>query len=109
MKNRIFGYHRDDIHAVLDVVMDGEMLNVETSRKVFNHSTSFGAGYLGSGAAQLALAILLKVTDEKTAIRLHQTFKAEFLANPKYLEEDFVIEVDLKKWVENSLESLSRN
>ena len=44
---------------------------------LYNHSpTGFGWGYAGSGAAQLALALLADcLKDDKKALRLHQEFK----------------------------------
>lgn len=47
-----------------------------------NHSpTGFEWGYAGSGPAQLALAILAHaIGDDKRAVRLHQSFKREYIA-----------------------------
>lgn len=63
------------------VYVDGVELDLAESLKVWNHSPSgFAWGYSGSGPAQLALAILLRFTDEYTAGALHQPFKREFVA-----------------------------
>lgn len=49
---------------------------------IFDHSPDgFEWGYGGSGPAQLGLAVLAHFTwDDELALRLHQRFKAEFLA-----------------------------
>jgi hypothetical protein len=63
------------------VLVDGEPLDLAASLKVWNHSPSgFAWGYAGSGPAQLALAILLRFTDDETASRLHQRFKFDHVA-----------------------------
>ena len=50
--------------------VDGTPLNRRSSLAVRNHSPTGSAwGYGGSGSAQLALAILLAVTDEATKCR----------------------------------------
>lgn len=53
------------------------------SLQLRNHSpTGFEWGYLGSGPAQLALAILIDYTgDEDLALARYQTFKAEIVAH----------------------------
>jgi hypothetical protein len=68
---------------------------------VVNHSpTGFGWGYAGSGAAQLALAILYDYyKDKNRAIRLHQGFKFAKVT-PASRAADFVItEPEIKEWV----------
>ena len=58
------------------VTVDGTPLDWRSSLAVRNHSPTGPAwGYGGSGPAQLALAILLAVTDEATAERFYQQFK----------------------------------
>lgn len=73
----------------------------QRSLKVYNHSpTGFAWGYLGSGPAQLALALLLEETDQDTALRLHQRFKAEIIARLKgarWAISDLVIQQWLKR------------
>lgn len=53
-----------------------------------NHSPDgFAWGYLGSGPAQLALALLVSaLNDKERALRLYQMFKAEFVARLEYGE-----------------------
>ena len=68
---------------------------------LFNHSpTGFGWGYGGSGAAQLALAILADfLDDDELAVRLHQPFKAEVIAGMP--REEWELNTDfIREWVE---------
>lgn len=80
------------------VFLGKKPLSAKHSQKVINHSpTGFAWGYGGSGPAQLALAILLTRTDEKTALRLYQDFKFEFVAAwPQY---DFEVGIPLDAWI----------
>lgn len=56
-------------------------LNPQQSQRVYRHAVDgFGWGHHGSGASQLALAILLKLTDEQDAVRRYQEFKEEIIA-----------------------------
>ena len=77
---------RKDIDKV-EVFLDSKLVGLERSLRVINHSpTGFNAGYPGSGPAQTALAILLKLLPKQEAVRYHQQFKSKYLAKPKYLE-----------------------
>ena len=63
------------------VFMDGQELLPDESLKIANHSpTGFAWGYGGSGPAQLALAILLELTDKQTALSNYQRFKWKEIA-----------------------------
>ena len=63
------------------VTADGAPLDWRSSLAVRNHSPTGPAwGYGGSGPAQLALVILLAVTDEATAERFYQRFKWDVIA-----------------------------
>lgn len=85
------------------VSIDGEYLNPEYSQKVRNHSPDgFDWGYSGSGPAQLALAILLQFTDKDTAVRLHQTFKAYYIAFLP-MDKDFEFDLDMKGWISDQI------
>jgi Family of unknown function (DUF6166) len=67
--------------ATRKVWMDGRPLWPDDSQKAWNHSPDgFAWGYGGRGPAQLALAVLLKVTDRTTALRNYQQFKWEVIA-----------------------------
>ena len=65
------------------VTVNGELLSLKRSQKVRNHSPrGYGWGYSGSGPAQLALAILLDVTDDPAVAQQHyQAFKRQYVAN----------------------------
>ncbi|MDE2907247.1 MAG: DUF6166 domain-containing protein, partial [Acidobacteriota bacterium] len=63
------------------VTIAGNPLDWQASLAVRNHSpTGPEWGYNGSGPAQLALAILLAVTDRETAERHYQEFKNDVIA-----------------------------
>jgi hypothetical protein len=65
----------------ISVYRDNLRLNPKPSQRIRNHSpTGFEWGFNGSGPAQLALAILLLETDQATALRFYQHFKAEVIA-----------------------------
>jgi len=61
-----------------EVWLDGEFLSPEESQKHHNHSPDgFSWGYAGSGPAQLALAIVLKLTGVSDG---YQNFKDKVIA-----------------------------
>lgn len=72
---------------------DGSPLPLEPSLKLRNHSpTGFAWGYLGSGPAQLALAILLDHTsDEDLSLRYYQDFKTHVIASVAFESRDWDI------------------
>jgi len=71
------------------VTIDGEVLSPTKSQQVYNHSPDgFAWGYLGSGPAQLALALLLEATNEKEAIKFYQSFKFDIVSD---MPENFVL------------------
>ena len=85
------------------VTVDGSPLDWRASLAVRNHSPTGPAwGYGGSGPAQLALAILLAVTDPETAERRYQEFKWAVLAPLEadcwHLDGDAV-----RRWLDGSL------
>lgn len=56
-----------------EIHLDGEFLDPKPSQKYYNHSPDgFNWGYSGSGPAQLALAIMLKLTGKNEG---YQQFK----------------------------------
>ena len=85
-------------HAVW---VDDVYLDPAASQAVFNHSPDgFAWGYHGSGPAQLALAILLRVGVERaTAVRIHQHFKREHIA-PLPMNQGFVMTLDVEAWAD---------
>ena len=81
----------DELTSVFDVIqghwptrevyLAGGRLNPSESLAVARHSPDgFSWGDGGSGPAQLALAILLRATDRKTAVAHYQAFKWQVLA-----------------------------
>lgn len=80
------------------VWLDGKKLDPAKSQKVYNHSpTGFSWGYAGSGPAQLALAILLELTDKATAQRNYQRFKFDVIASAP--QTDFEVEFDVSEYI----------
>lgn len=79
---------------------DGILLPTR-SLKVWNHSpTGFSWGYAGSGPAQLALALLLDVTnDERLSVRLHQRFKQEVVVRWPMSGEWKITSDEILGWV----------
>ena len=78
------------------VWLNGKKLDPRPSQKVWNKSPDgFAWGYGGSGPAQLALAILLKLTDPETAISNFQNFKFSVIgALPqKSFEKEIIINI----------------
>lgn len=94
-----------DTSAELVLFVDGIKVSLAKSLEVIDHSPDgFNAGYLGSGPAQSALAILLHVTkNEKISQWFHQGFKQEFLSDPAYQKGGFEFEVDIHKWVDQKM------
>ena len=81
-----------------EVLVNGKLLDPGPSLKIWNHSPDgFNWGYEGSGPAQLALAILLLVTDKEIAVRCHQEFKRQVIA--RLPQADFEIRIDVKHWL----------
>jgi hypothetical protein len=87
-----------------EVYINGKWLDPSPSQEVWNHSDAFNWGYGGSGPAQLALAILLRFTDEQTAVTLHQAFKWEHIATLP--QGDFETEIDVQKWLSEHTKAL---
>ena len=76
------------------VMIDGKIIDPLNSRKVREHSPDgFNWSYGGSGPAQLALAILLEMTDERTALKHYQDFKWAFISHLP--PEDFTLSVNV--------------
>jgi len=88
--------------VTINYVDDGRphILNPAYSQKFHNHSPDgFNWGYGGSGPAQLALALLLKFTDQEIALSLYQPFKRDVIA--KLPQADFTLPIQsVLDWVE---------
>ena len=69
-------------------------LHPDRSQALKNHSPDgFNWGYAGSGPAQLALAILLEVTNsEETALRHYHDFERQVIAAIKSQETNWEID-----------------
>ena len=75
-----------------EVYLDGKFLDPEPSKKIRNHSPdNFNWGYGGSGPAQLALAVVLKLTGKEDG---YQDFKFKTIATIP-MDKDFDIEFEL--------------
>jgi len=87
----------------------GHILDPGPSIELWNHSPSgFNWGYGGSGAAQLALAILFDVTGDKDlSISLHQHFKWEYVS--KWKGDWTIKEDEIKAWIRDIIPVESRN
>ena len=87
------------------VTVDGTPLDWHASLVVRNHSPTGPAwGYSGSGPAQLALAILLAVTDAVTAERFYQKFKHDVLS-PIEADHWMLDAGDVRRWLELAAET----
>ena len=79
------------------VWIDSKELSPTKSQEIVNHSPDgFNWGYGGSGPAQLALAILLELTDKDTALKNYQSFKWDVIAK---LEGNFDKNIDIEKYI----------
>ena len=82
------------------VWIDGRPLRPEKSQRVWNHSPDgFSWGYEGSGPAQLALAVLMSLTDIRTAVQNHQEFKRNVISRFPF-EEDFDSDVNVSQYLD---------
>lgn len=80
------------------VFMDGRELTPDESLAVVNHSpTGFAWGYLGSGPAQLAMAVLLRAgVRPGHALLCYQDFKVQHIAPQPH--GPFALELDVARW-----------
>ena len=84
------------------VQIDGQPVDLARSIALREHSiTGFAWGYLGSGPAQLALAILLHLgMDESEALQRYQQFKSEVVARWPF-GKSFIRPVsDVRAWID---------
>lgn len=70
------------------------------SQQLYNHSPNgFNWGYLGSGPAQLALALLLDATgDERLSLRHYQDFK--FMAVASFEDDWSITKEQILDWLD---------
>ena len=87
--------------TILTPDADSELLSPRPSQRIINHSlTGFGWGYPGSGPAQLALAILLRIGLSKDeAYFRYQKFKWQVVS--RLPQHAFTLPFsDVIKWVD---------
>lgn len=101
------GHEPDTIRAVRgnvepEVTIGGQPLDWRASLAVRNHSPSgVEWGYNGSGPSQLALAILLTLTNAETAVSCYQQFKREMIA--RIDEPQWVLPLrDVRRWLKET-------
>ena len=83
------------------VWLNSKALSPSKSQKIWNHSPDgFNWGYIGSGPAQLALAILYDVTKNREAsVRLHQKFKFDIISG--WGDKWEITESEVREWLIN--------
>src|SRR5262245_48203399 len=79
------------------VWIDGVPLDPKPSQDSMNLSSKFAWGYSGFGGMQLSLAILLKFTDELTALENYRFFYWEIICELD--PGDFESRVNLSPWL----------
>lgn len=91
---------RDGRDTRVVVVENGLERDLDPRLDLRNHSPSgFEWGYLGSGPAQLALAILADLFDDHTATQYYQRFKEDVIAG--LMAPEFELSEDLvRTWLE---------
>ena len=82
-----------------EIYLPGGRLNPSESLAVARHSAhGFGWGDGGSGAAQLALALLLRATDRASAIAHYKAFKWDVIA--RLPQADFTLALaSVRDWI----------
>jgi hypothetical protein len=83
-----------------EIYIDNFRLSPMRSQKVFDHSTEFNWGYMGSGPSQLALALLLEAgADNDEASAWHQEFKVDHIASLKQMDFQMTGDV-VTNWID---------
>lgn len=70
----------DQAEFTFERTQDGPVFNFE-QRAVYHSPTGMEYGYGGSGPADAALNVLLHFVDGRTAWRLHQEFRWQFISS----------------------------
>ena len=89
--------------VITDVNRNVQILKPDRSQAVKNHNPDgFNWGYPDNGCAQLALGVLLEVTnDEKTALRHYRAFTQQVIATIADENANWTIEEwKIKAWLE---------
>lgn len=93
---------RGEFHDVGDctVHLDGHALHPAESQRVFNHSPDgFAWGYEGSGPAQLALAICLRLYPSVEEAQVHyQEFKRQVIARLPQRDSFSIVFAEHRRW-----------
>jgi len=99
------GYPKELTHNFMNSLKIQRTLDPGPSQKLYNHSPDgFAWGYEGSGPAQLALALLLDVTNNpELSLRLHQLFKRHFVA--AWGGKWQMLSDDILTWIEENIPS----
>ena len=99
------GGHAPSIRRTVLVSVNGVPLPLEPSLKILNHSpTGFAWGYMGSGPAQLALAMLLDYTGDATfANRYHQLFKIDIISDLPRDEVWSINSDEIDTWIHENI------
>lgn len=85
-----------------EVWLNGRKLNPKRSLKKVNHSPDgFNWGYGGSGPAQLALAICLRLFDDE-GLQVYQRFKWKYIATLPQSDFELSFIVDINALTNNS-------
>jgi hypothetical protein len=76
-----FAGQRRGNETAVTMIVDGTTRELPLHLGVYRHSPSgFEWGYLGSGPAQLALALCVEVVGPERAVRVHQVVKDRLVA-----------------------------
>lgn len=84
-----------------EVYLDGKLLNLSDSLAIARHSPDgFMWGYHGSGPAQLACAVILKmVGKENLEVPLYQKFKSDVISKLP-IDKQVSLEMDFQGWLQ---------
>jgi len=98
------GYKPTGQPNAFEVQRNGSQFGTERSLYVMNHSpTGFSWGYLGSGPAQLGLALLLDIgLGNQRAVGLHNLFTQQVIAEWDINGEWAITTEEICKWVANN-------
>lgn len=92
---KIYQGQRHD--GITSVGVDG--IPLPQRQDLYNHSpTGFEWGYLGSGPAQLALAILADSESDDFALKHYQKFKEDIIA-PIQTDAWMIKEIEISAWI----------
>lgn len=82
------------------VLLDGKPLDPTPAQKIARYTREFEWGTHSSGAALLALALLLHVMPEQDALRLRFMYAAEVIINlPAYSNTLEIRKTDIETWL----------